>query len=116
MRRFLSVLTAGLTIVAATGFALPHAGEGPYHVLKTAKVGGEGGFDYVYADSDGRKLYVARSGPSARVSAYNLDTLEPAGEIPMVSGHGVAADTMTHHAFASSSPVAMWGSKTKALL
>ena len=116
MRRFLSLLTAGLTTVAATSFALPRAGDGPYHVLKTAKVGGDGGFDYVYADSDGRKLYVARSGPSARISAYNLDTLEPAGEIPMVSGHGVASDTMTHHAFASSSPVAMWDTKTMAVI
>ncbi len=116
MRRFLSLLTIGLTIVAATSFAQQPAGEGPYHILKTAKVGGDGGFDYVYADSDGRKLYVARGGPMARVSAFNLDTLEPAGEIPMINARGAAADTMSHHGFASSSPVAMWDTKTMALI
>ncbi len=39
----------------------------PYKVLQTAKVGGEGGFDYVYADEAGRKLYVPRLGPAERL-------------------------------------------------
>jgi hypothetical protein len=43
------------------------AQDGPNKVLRTAKVGGDGRFDYVYADSDGRKLYIARRGPD-RVS------------------------------------------------
>jgi len=34
----------------------------PYKLLKTVKVGGTGGFDYVFADSDGRRLYIPRSG------------------------------------------------------
>ena len=52
-------------ILAALALTLPLAAlaqSGPYKVLKTAKVGGDGGFDYVTADSDGRNLYVARSG------------------------------------------------------
>jgi len=32
-------------------------------VLRIQLVGGDGGFDYVTADPDGRNLYVARSGP-----------------------------------------------------
>ena len=31
---------------------------GPYKVLKIQLVGGDGGFDYVTADPDGRNLYV----------------------------------------------------------
>ena len=85
-------------------------------MLKTVKAGGEGGFDYVYADSDGRKLYVARSGPAPRVAVYDLDTLAPAGEIPQTGAHGAATDTLSHHGFASSSPVALWDTKTLRLI
>ena len=101
------------TPVMTTPAAAP---TGPYHVMKTVKVGGEGGFDYVYADADGRKLYVARGGPAPRVAVYNLDTLAPAGEIGQTGAHGAATDTQTHHGFASSKPVAMWDTKTLALV
>jgi DNA-binding beta-propeller fold protein YncE len=101
-----SILAAAL-MFSAVGYA-----DGPYKVLKTVKVGGEGGFDYVYADSDGRKLYVARSGPSKRISVFNLDTLEPAGEMPDVGAHGAVVDPKTHHGFASSKPVTMFDSTT----
>ena len=56
-----------ILLICAVAMAMPGA-EGQYKVLKTAKVGGDGGFDYVYADADGRKLYVARSGPTKRIS------------------------------------------------
>ena len=78
-------------------------------------MGGEGGFDYVYADSDGRKLYVPRTGASgARVAVFNLDTLEPVGEIANTNARGAAVDVKSHHGFSSSKPVAMWDSKTLA--
>ena len=95
-----------------TGFAvLALAAE--YSVTKTAKVGGAGGFDYVYADSAGRKLYVPRSGNPGRVSVYNLDTLAAEGEIPEAKAvHGAAVSDKTHHGFASSNPVLMWDTKT----
>ena len=41
---------------------------GPYKVLKTAEVGGAGNFDYVYADVDGRRLYIPRTGTPARIT------------------------------------------------
>src|SRR5258707_3769107 len=110
---FLS-MAAGLAIFAAIGLAQPPPAVGPYHVQKTAKVGVEGGFDYVYADADGRRLYIARSGPAPRVNVFNLDTLEAAGEIPMTSARGAAVDASSHHGFASSKPVAMWDTKTMA--
>jgi DNA-binding beta-propeller fold protein YncE len=91
---------------------------GPYQVMKTAKVGGEGGFDYVFADSDGRRLYVPRpaAGDGAHVSVFNLDTLEPVGEIPKTNARGVAVDPVTHHGFASSKPVVMFDTKTLAVI
>ena len=75
-------------------------------------MGGDGGFDYVYADSDGRRLYVARTGPTKRISVFDLDTLAPAGEIPDVGAHGVVVDPKSHHGFATSKPVTMFDSKT----
>ncbi len=116
MRLFFSSVAAGLAMFAVTGLAQQAPSEGPYRVLKIAKVGGDGGFDYVYADSDGRKLYIARGGSAPRVSAFNLDTLEPAGEIPMTNARGAASDAPSHHGFSSSSPVAMWDTKTMALI
>jgi len=103
MRRFLLVFA----VIAVIGFA-----QGPYKVLKTAKVGGAGGFDYVYADESGRRLYVARTGPTPRITVFDLDTLEPAGEIAGVSAHGVVVSAKSNHGFASSKPVVMFDSKT----
>ena len=105
-----SIIVCAFVVSVAIGFAQPAGG--PYKLQKTAKVGGAGGFDYVYADVDGRKLYVPRTGQGARITVFNLDTLEPAGEIPNVNARGVAADPKSGHAFSSSRPVAMWDTKT----
>jgi len=85
-------------------------GGGPYKLLRSQKVGGEGPFDYVYADSDGRKLYVPRGD---RVSVFDLDTLKPLAEIPGAAGaRGVAVDPASGHGFCSSKPLVMWDTKT----
>jgi hypothetical protein len=105
-------LAAGIALLALAGMAQQASSTGPYKVLKTAKVGGAGGFDYIYADADGRKLYIPRTGNPARVTVFNLDTLEPLGEIPNTSAHGAAVSTKSGHGFATSRPVAMWDSKT----
>jgi DNA-binding beta-propeller fold protein YncE len=115
MTRLWFILTIAITILATTGLAQTPA-AGPYQVLKAAKVGGDGGFDYVYADVDGRRLYIPRPGATARVSVYNLDNLEPVGEIPKTNARGVAVDPKSGHGFASSKPVAMWDTKTLALI
>ncbi len=85
-----------------------------YKVTTTARVGGEGGFDYVSADADARRLYVPRSGTAPRISVFDLDTLRPVGEIPGASARGVAIDPVSHHGFSSSKPVVMWDSRTLA--
>lgn len=90
--------------------------SGPYKVLKIQLVGGDGGFDYVTADPDGRILYVARSGPGGHIGVFNLDTLAQVGDIPDTSGHGGAVDTATGHGFATSKPVTMFDAKTFATI
>jgi len=113
--RTLIVVTIAIAAYAA-GVPAQESGSGPYKILKTVKAGGDGGFDYVYADVAGRRLYIPRSGPSGRITVFNLDTLEPVGEIPKVSARGAAVDPGSHHGFASSKPVAMWDTTTLALL
>ena len=111
------MLSAGL---ALAGLALADVAlaqdSGPYKVLKIQLLGGDGGFDYVTADSDGRNLYVARSGPAGHIGVYNLDTLAQVGDIPGISSHGGAVDTATGHGFATSKPVTMFDAKTFAIL
>jgi len=103
-----------LTVLITALATIAIAQEGPNKVLQKARVGGEGRFDYVYADSAGRKLYVPRVQTEPRISVYDLDSLKLLGEIPNVSAHGVAVDPKTDHGFASSKPVAMFNTKTLA--
>ena len=102
--------------LAIVGFTAPTTQQSEYKVLSITKVGGEGGSDYVCADWAGRKLYIARSGPSPRVTVFDLDTLAPNSDIPNTNARGAAVDAKSHHGFASSKPVAMWDSKTLAFI
>jgi DNA-binding beta-propeller fold protein YncE len=113
MRRVSLMLAA---VVAMMPFSSVAQTAGPYKVLQTEKVGGEGGFDYVYADAAGRKLYIPRSGPAGKVTVFDLDTLKPAGEVGNASAHGVAVDTKSEHGFGSSKPVVMFDAKTLATI
>src|SRR5271169_867902 len=105
MRPTSLVLLTAMAIVPLSRFAQQ---GGPYKVLQTAKVGGEGGFDYVYADDAGRRLYVPRLGPAGKITVFDLDTLKPVGEIANASAHGVAVEAKSEHGFGSSKPVVMW--------
>jgi DNA-binding beta-propeller fold protein YncE len=125
MRQFCSVLIAAVATFAPISLAQQ---AGPYKVLKTARVGGEGGWDYIYADADGRRLYIPRGATrevaatettpavpasTARLTIFNLDTLEPAGEIAGVGGNGTAVDPKSGHGFTSDHPkVSMFETKT----
>ena len=102
-------VSAAAIMLATAAFA---EDAGPYKVLKTAKVGGAGGFDYVNADEGGRKLYIARSGEAPRIAVFDLDTLAPTGEIPGVSAHGVAISRKSNHGFTSSKPAVMFDATT----
>ncbi len=116
MRR-LSVVVAAFVVVFAQ---LANAqASGPYKVIKTARVGGEGGTDYIFADTVGRRLYITRGATQAReatattpavpafekrVTIFNLDTLEPVGVIAGVGGNGATVCPATGHGFTSDHP------------
>src|ERR1700733_658805 len=117
MRRLYLRSALGITILATTGWAQQNPAAAPYKVVKTVKVGGAGGFDYVYADADGRRLYIPRPGASgARITVFDLDSLASVGEIPNANARGVAVDPQSHHGFGSSKPVVMWDTKTLATI
>src|SRR3984893_3118603 len=135
MHRFagiLTVLTMAIVLTVSTGLAQEPAHNmangGPYKVLKTARVGGEGNWDYIYADAAGRRLYIPRRGgapPAAagaaapiptRLTIFDLDTLEPVGQIDGVGGNGAAVDPKSGHGFTSSKPVSMFDTKTMKLI
>jgi DNA-binding beta-propeller fold protein YncE len=129
MGQFCLVLAVAIAMLAPTGSAQQVA---PYKVLKTARVGGEGGWDYIYADAAGRRLYIPRGATRevaatdttpavpavpARLTIFNLDTLDPAGEIPGVGGNGTAVDPKSGHGFTSDHPkVSMFDTKTLTLI
>ncbi len=114
MPRFAFTLVLALAVSTAISVARQAPSVGPYKVLRTVKAGGVGGFDYITADATTRRLYIPRTGTGARVSVFDLDSLEPAGEIPNANARGVAVDPKSGHGFCSSKPVVMWDTKTLA--
>jgi len=108
-----------LATVAALAAMLPlaaNAQTGPYKVLQTVKVGGDGGMDYVTTDSANRTLYVARSGPAGHIGVFSLDTFAQVGDIPNTSAHGAVVDDATGHGFATSKAITMFDAKTFAII
>jgi hypothetical protein len=106
------VLSAALMMLASMGLSQQASTAGFYKVLKTAKVGGEGGYDYIFADVEGRRLYIPRGGATGQLTVFNLDTLEPAGAIPNVSAGGATVDSKSHHGFSTTKPLTMWDAST----
>lgn len=110
-----------LVVIGSAVFAFAAMAQspanGPNKVVQTAKTGGDGGFDYIYADSAGRRLYIPRTGQqNARIDVFNLDTLAPVGSVPNANARGAAVDTKSGHGFVSSSPVVMFDTKTLAVI
>ena len=67
------------------------AGQQPYRILDHWKIGGEGGWDYLIADSGAHRLYVTHG---TRVEVVDTQTGKPVGSINGLQGiHGVALDT-----------------------
>ena len=104
LSKILSV--AGIGLLAVN---LPAQTDTPYKVLDTAQLMGNGGIDYVYADSDGRRVYVPRGG---NTYVFDLDSHKYIGAITNIGGHGVAIDTATHHGFSSAGKIGMFDTQT----
>ncbi len=110
--RLALLIAVSISVGAQIGFAQSDSDSSPYKVLKKAKVGGDGGFDYIFADVQDRRLYIPRNGQMGQLTVFNLDTLEPAGTIPNVKSGGTAVDPKSHHGFSTTKPITMWDSKT----
>ncbi len=79
--------------------AMANDAGGPYKLLKSVTVGGDGGWDYVSVDADARRLYVSRGD---RIEVFNVDSLQKVGEIPDTPNvHCVAWDKESGHGFTS---------------
>ena len=79
----LSVIALGVIAAATT-----NAAGADYKVVKTWKLGGDGGWDYLTVDSDAHRLFIARA---TRVMVVDTTTGKQIGEIPDTPGvHGIA--------------------------
>ncbi len=132
MRRNALLFTGMIALFTSAGLAFQAGTDGPYKVLKTAKVGGDGATDYIYADTAGRRLYITRGATQAqeatetrpavpasekRLTIFDLDTLAPVGVIPGVGGNGATVCPKTGHGFTSDHPQpSMFDVKTMKLI
>jgi hypothetical protein len=107
------LLVCGGLLPATRSGAAPAPQTQPYRILQTVQYPGSGGIDYVFADSDARRIYVPRGG---EILVFNLDSLAPVGSIPNTRARGATVDPKSGHGFSSSSPVVMWDSTTLATL
>jgi len=80
-------VTATALVVLAS-VAVAFAAATGYHITGEIQIGGEGGWDYLTADSAGRRLYVSHG---THVVVVDLDSNKTVGDIPDTPGvHGIA--------------------------
>ncbi|HEY8670022.1 MAG TPA: YncE family protein [Terriglobales bacterium] len=83
MKRLFSGLIAALMFGS-----LAYAADPGLHVIKTYKLGGDGGWDYLKIDPDSRRLFISRS---THVIVIDADSGKSVGDIPDTPGvHGIA--------------------------
>lgn len=84
----LAALSAVLFCVAVLSHAAAKPGASGYHVIKTVPVPGDEGWDYVYVDTDARRVYISHG---SHTVVMNADTYAIEGDIPDTQGvHGIA--------------------------
>jgi len=80
--------TACLGLITLAGSTLAQQGPSGYHLIKTVKIDGPGGWDYLAIDSESRRLFISHD---THVVVLNADTGDVAGDIAGTPGvHGVA--------------------------
>jgi len=83
---------AAFTLAFSTFIAIAAAAAGAYHLIKKIPIPGDGGWDYVAADSDGRRLYVSHD---KEIVVLDLDTGAIVGKItggPDMHGAAIAPE------------------------
>src|SRR5260370_28582627 len=105
MRKRLTVLslaalaTAAFFCAAVFSHAAAKPGSSGYHVIKTVSVPGDEGWDYIYVDSDARRVYISHS---SHTVVMNADTYAIEGDIPDTQGvHGIAVASDLGRGFSS---------------
>src|SRR5438067_4942819 len=90
-------MLAALAIVASL---VVFAASAPaYHVVKTYKLGGEGGWDYLTLDNSAHRLYISRA---TRVMVIDTESGKQVGEIADTPGvHGIALVSALNKGFTS---------------
>jgi len=79
---------SAFTILILTVATAGSAWSQHYHVIKTYKLGGDGGWDYLTLDNSSRHLYISRS---TRVMVVDADSGKQIAEIADTPGvHGIA--------------------------
>jgi YVTN family beta-propeller protein len=79
-------LAALVLLLSTTGRAAEP--DASYQLLKTIKVGGEGGWDYLTVDPETHRLYISRGN---RVQVVDVEKGEVVGEVKDTTGiHGIA--------------------------
>jgi DNA-binding beta-propeller fold protein YncE len=80
------------TIALLPAFAVAAVAAGTYHVIKKIPIPGDGGWDYVAADSDARRLYVSHD---TEIVVFDLDSGTIVGKIsggPDMHGAAIASE------------------------
>jgi YVTN family beta-propeller protein len=89
----------GLYVVMALAASFPALAQKTYSVQDKWKVGGEGGWDYLTADSAAHRLYITHGG---RVEVLDSATGKSIGAITGLKGtHGVALDEAGKYGYIS---------------
>jgi hypothetical protein len=95
----LAALSAGLFCAAVFSHAAAKPGASGYHVIKTVPVPGDEGWDYVYVDSDARRVYISHG---THTVVMNADTYAIEGDISDTQGvHGIAVASDLGRGFTS---------------
>src|SRR5215471_20850817 len=77
-----------LFCIGSLSSAPPPPGASGYKLTRTVPIGGEGGWDYVYVDSDARRIYISHG---THTVVMDADSHTVVGDIPETQGvHGIA--------------------------
>jgi YVTN family beta-propeller protein len=100
MNRILARTFASLVLLALPAISTaeePSANS--MKVVKTIKLGGDGGWDYLTLDAAARRLYISRA---SRVMVMDVDDGKLVGEVADTKGvHGIAIDAKRNQGFTS---------------
>lgn len=98
MRITRAIAVAVTALISSSPVFAQNAGSS-YHVTKRIAAGGEGGWDYLVADAQNRRLYVTRG---SHVMVFDMDRDSLIGDIPNTPGvHGVALARNLNRGFTS---------------